>query len=360
MECLHPIMLKSGVLVPCGQCTLCQSAKRTEKSLLVQMHCEYFPNMPLFIGLSYDPENLPLYCTCSTSDRLDHAPAWSEARFYNRQSVDELNLSCTVPSLHRRDVSSFLKHYKRVCGLTNDKFQYFGCGEYGDQYDRPHYHLIWFGDENLEKLYQSDVHSAERWLAEFWQKGHVDINVAEWSGIHYVTKYCLKDDQHFPDGAVPPFTISSNGLGLPWLKSDQAERIRQQLMYVQFNKDKIYSHIDLSCLDWKDHNHRIDQLKEMVEFLRPQMPDFKIILPSGNKGFLPRKLKRLLLGSFQHFKDSPIWLYSELQAWLETELYLRDNHQFDETNERSYGLQQMESHAYAINLRINRNKKRYV
>ena len=107
MECLKPIQLKNGYIVPCGKCTLCQSKIRTEKSVLVQLHCDSFDRMPLFIGLSYNDENLPRYCTCPTEQRLDHAPHGSHARFYRKDSVEELKLSCTVPSLYRHDVSAY-------------------------------------------------------------------------------------------------------------------------------------------------------------------------------------------------------------------------------------------------------------
>lgn len=363
-------MLKSGQLVPCGRCTLCQSSNRTEKSVLVQLHCESFDRMPLFIGLSYDPEHVPLYCTCDTDKRLDHARQWSHARFYRKQDADELNLSlrddpsspsytsrCLVPSLFRKDISSFLKSYKRSCGLLNDQFTYFGCGEYGDSYYRPHYHLIWFGDTNLERLFDCSVHGAESWLAEFWHHGHVDINVAEWSGIHYVTKYCLKDNHNFPLGALPPFTIAGKGIGLRWLKTPQAERIRQQLLYCQFNRQKIFADIDLSDLDWSDAHQRVKLLKQWIDYLKPSMPDFRVTLPSGAKAVLPRKLKRILLGSYEHFKDNPIWLYTALNEMYETEVYLEDNKDLDFGSDLSQAAQQREQRALRIQQRINRNKK---
>lgn len=371
MNCLKPIMLKSGQLVPCGKCVNCQSAVRTEKSVLVQLHCDAFDRMPLFIGFSYNDENLPLHCTCPVEDRFDGAQRFSEPRFYRKADMNELNLSlrddpsapsytshCLVPSLFRKDISQFMKFYKRSCNLLNDQFTYFGCGEYGQDAEytnRPHYHFIWFGDKNLERLYETSVHAAERWLAEFWQKGNVDINVAEWSGIHYVTKYCLKDINRVPDGAYPSFTIAGKGIGLPWLRSHQAEKIRQQLLYCQFNKEKIFQEIDLSVLDWKDHQHCAEQLKEYIDYLKPSMPDFTCILPSGKKAALPRKLRRILLGSYQHFKDNPIWLYQTLNEWYETECAFVHYAGLDK-DYGQYSRELREQYALKIQQRINRNK----
>lgn len=225
MDCLDPIHLKNGLWVPCGHCTLCESQSRIDKSVSVQIHVDSYDRMPLMIGLSYAPEYLPYRHVVS-------------GRFWRANEitsiVDDEERKRLVPTVYRRDVSAFIKSYKRIHGLYNDTFTYFGCGEYGGDGDaygvhRPHYHLIWFGDTFLENLYDQDVHKAERWLAEFWQYGNVDICQAEWGGIHYVSKYCLKQNRNVPEGAHDCFTIVGKGIGCNWLKSVQAERIKLQV-----------------------------------------------------------------------------------------------------------------------------------
>ena len=105
--CPHPIVLNSGYVVPCGKCEICKSNLRNEWSVRVQLHCKYVDKMPLMIGLDYAPDWLP---------------------------KDGNN----TPKLLRDDVSAFLKAYKRKYKLSNDKFVYFGCGEYGGLRGRPH------------------------------------------------------------------------------------------------------------------------------------------------------------------------------------------------------------------------------
>lgn len=331
MNCIKPIMLKSGLLVPCGQCELCQSASRTEKSVLVQLHCVAYERMPMFLTLTYDDQHL----------------------IYGR---------CGEPSLHRPHLSEFIKKYKRDYSLTCDKFSYVACGEYGDKNNstvgvaRPHYHAIWFGDDQLHDLWLKDVHFAEDFLASEWTHGYVDVNEALWSGIHYVTKYCLKDGQDVPKGSVKPFFVSSNGIGLSWLKSEKASLIRRKLSYLVSHADELYSNIYLGDMDWSNSRERINFIEDAINQLRFYMPDFRITLPSGQRAYLPRKLRRRLLGSFEHPLDNPMYLYNSLCELYETEKYLAVNGEYDATHDVSIAQQNRLNHIDIIRKRISKRK----
>lgn len=262
--------------------------------------------MPLFLTLTYAPDHLPL------------------GKKGN-------------PSLKREDLSSFIKRYKRDFSLNCDRLTYFGCGEYGDPEDhtfRSHYHLIWFGDDQLHDLWLHDVHFAEDFLSEHWQNGYCDVEEAQWSGIHYVTKYVLKDAQQCPEGSIKPFCVTSNGIGLGWLKSMKAAQIRQQLRLLMDNRFDIYSDINLGDIPHgADHRSIVHCLDDMIEPLRKYMPDFRIVLPSGQRAYLPRKLRRRLVGSFEHFSDNPMWLYDFLVQLRDTHQYLIDNAAYDSAHE---------------------------
>lgn len=325
MNCVKPIMLKSGVLVPCGQCELCQSASRTEKSVLVQLHCEAYERMPLFMGLTYNDEHLPIG-------------------------------RCGNPTLHRPHLSEFIKRYKRNYALTCDKFSYVACGEYGDTYNRPHYHTIWFGDDQLHDLWLKNVHYAEDFMTAEWMHGFVDVNEAQWSGIHYVTKYCLKDGQDVPAGSVKPFFVSSNGIGMSWLKSEAAAQIRRKLNYLVTHADDLYSTIYLGDMDWSNPRERIAFITEAVDRLRYYMPDFRVTLLSGQRAYLPRKLRRKLVGSFEHPLDNPLWMFNTLTELLETEKYLEINGEYDATHDVSIAQQNRLNHINVIRQRISKRK----
>ena len=310
--------------------------------------------MPLFIGLSYSPECLP----------YRHRVSGRYWRAIELASIDDdEERQRFVPSVYRSDVSAFLKSYKRIHGLKNDKFTYFGCGEYGgkgDQYGlhRPHYHLIVFGDDFLYRLYDEDVHKAESWLAQFWGYGNVDINIAEWSGIHYVTKYCLKDQQNVPEGAHPVFTIMGKNIGNNWLKSMKAEKIRQQYLYLQYNKERIFRDIFsmLPTLD-SDIYDKLDCYKKVRDYMRPIMPDFRVTLPSGKKAFLPRKLRRKVIGSFKSLADNPFILYQEICDLIDSYEFLL---QHDSNDQYTVNQDQLKMHAYSILKRVKISHKSFV
>lgn len=352
MNCLDPIQLKNGLWVPCGKCLLCESQRRIERSVSVQMHVDAYGRMPLFITLTYSPEYLPYRHTVS-------------GRYWRGEEVqsivDDEERKRLVPCVYRRDVAAFLKSYKRVHNLKVSDFTYFGCGEYGgdgDKYGvhRPHYHLIWFGDKFLEDLFEKDVHKAERWLAEFWQYGIVDICPAEWGGIHYVTKYVLKENQNTPDGAHEPFTIMGHGLGWNWLKTMQAEKIRQQYLYLQFNKQRIFD--DLASMEapiGADVYTQLDVLKNQRDYMRPLMPDFRVRLPSGERAFLPRKLRRKVLGSFSSLNDNPFLVYQDIEQSIESLEYVLNN-QGSERDQYTDNIERLQMYANKIQQRINRNK----
>lgn len=307
MRCLSPITLKNGLVVPCGKCELCLSHKRDDWSIRLQLHAQGYERMPLFITLTYAPEHL----------------------VYGAETA----------TLFGRDVRLFIKRYKDRYHLYNTDFSYFGCGEYGDARNssvglaRPHYHLLFFGDNELYDLFDKDVRLAEKRLYDVWQKGICHCGIAEWSGVHYVTKYCLKENpEDYGDDKVRPFTISSHGLGLAWLKSPQARMIALQLSRLTIWKREYLDLLQNLNVDVSDIDGSIKSLKRFFANM-PDFPDFSVVLDSGKKVFLPRELRRRLVGSFEHFKDSPLWLFEYYSRLLDSLIYYRDNREYDLTHE---------------------------
>lgn len=273
LECEKPIQLKSGLVVGCGKCPLCRARLRNDWSIRLQIHAKYHDTMPLMIGLSYDNDNL----------------------IYGNDGA----------VVYRPDVSAFIKAYKRKYHLTNDRFTYAGCCEYGDTFCRPHAHLLFFGDSALYDLWWKDSRSAERVLEDIWKKGHVWIGLADWSGIHYVCKYILKSGDN-EGKEVAPFIIASKGLGSSFFDSEDFACMQKKLLRLYTWKYEIYA----ACPDF---GCDLDSVNKAIDFLLPYVPDFRVILDNGKSVFLPRFFRKKLLGTFQHFKDSPLWLFQSLQ-----------------------------------------------
>lgn len=286
--CQHQVLLANGYVVPCGKCEVCRSRMRNEWSIRVQMQCKYSDRMPLMIG-------------------LDYAPEWRPKDYDGN------------PKLLRDDVSKFIKAYKRKYHLTNDKYVYFGCGEYGGLHGNPHYHLVTFGDNELYDLFYRDEAKARQRLQDLWPYGRAWLGIAEWSGIHYVTKYVLKDvDSNF-NQSVPSFTISSKGLGMNFLESPEAVEIKKRLQWLSYNRKWVYE----NCPRWSPDD--LQSVEKAIEYFRPYVPRFQVVLETNEVVPLPRVIRRKLVGSYEHFKDNPLWLPITLNSVRDMLIYFRDH-----------------------------------
>lgn len=69
VKCLHPVQVTHGKytqLVPCGHCAACESSRKSDLQLRIQMEIEKHKHN-WFITLTYDDEHLPLFRPVSTS-----------------------------------------------------------------------------------------------------------------------------------------------------------------------------------------------------------------------------------------------------------------------------------------------------
>ena len=91
---------------------------------------------------------------------------------------------------------------------SNIKIRYFACGEYGEKFDRPHYHLIIWGLGNKHRDF----------VEKSWTLGFVRIDEANNNRFAYVAGYVTKKKlarQTFSEKRlVPPFVTMSRNRGL--------------------------------------------------------------------------------------------------------------------------------------------------
>lgn len=172
----------------CGQCIGC----RLERSRQWAIRCVHEASLyerNCFITLTYDNEHLP-----------------------------------SNGSLVKRDFQLFMKSLRKKFGSG---IRYFHCGEYGDEFGRPHYHAVIFNHDfedkklfkvdNGHRLYTSDD------LSELWPVGHSLIGDVTFQSAAYVARYLLKkitgkkSDEHY-EGRQPEYTTMSRrpGIGRGW------------------------------------------------------------------------------------------------------------------------------------------------
>lgn len=127
-----------------------------------------------------------------------------------------------VGTLVRKDLQNFLKRLRETWKrkFSHENILFYGCGEYGEKYHRPHYHVslfnlpipdieIWYW-ENGQFTYKSEL------IEKLWGMGRVTINENSWATSAYTARYMLKKAKgkeavkEFKEtGLAPEFTAMS-------------------------------------------------------------------------------------------------------------------------------------------------------
>lgn len=217
MKCLTPIWIKEtsdtyGTEVPCGRCYNCVQTKRSSWTLRILMELRVAESAN-FVTLTYSPETVPVI------------------RQYSKQLVQTLvkeDLQKFIKRLRKRITEDYNGN-ERWCKKSektqkwSPKIRYFGCGEYGSNTNRPHYHIILFNIpldyikyDPINRKYYSKV------IEDIWKKGSVDIGKVERGSAHYMTKYHMfpLDERWIEsDKRQKPFALMSRkpGIGLNFI-----------------------------------------------------------------------------------------------------------------------------------------------
>lgn len=217
------------VEVPCGQCIGCR-LERSRQWAIRCVHEAQLHEANSFITLTYNNQNLP-----------------------------------KNNSLRLKDFQDFMKRLRKKYG----KVRYFHCGEYGEKFQRPHYHVILFGLDFKDKKLHSNSLGNKLYVSEsldkLWQnKGHCLIGDVTFESAAYVARYITKKitgeaaEEHYstviPEtGEVikrkPEYITMSRrpGIGKNWLEKFKDDIypedfvvIRNKLMKPPKYYDRIY------------------------------------------------------------------------------------------------------------------------
>lgn len=119
-----------------------------------------------------------------------------------------------IASIAKEDVQKFFKRLRK--GWTESKIKYFACGEYGEQYGRPHYHAIIIGLDYCNLLHRKRVRDS-------WSYGNTYFGTVTPDSIRYVVSYIQKayaskkiePEKYFPN-VNKPFQLQSQKIGLDY------------------------------------------------------------------------------------------------------------------------------------------------
>ena len=240
---------RSSFLVPCGRCIACKARRKSE--YVFRMDCERrlghldsegnvkrFRHC-FFITLTYAPEFLPHFVPVRYDTRTGELFDFVEV------SQEHTGL------LNPEHLVSFMKRLRTYYKLDCKAFL---CGEYGDDYSRPHYHLIFYSDLN----WQDCVNAVRRaWSMKCpselrhkpgsfvvkdgkyctWRRsfGRIEVKPVNMRRIRYCAKYVCKDTD--TPHEIKKFGRASCRLGSAFLLSAECRAVRQNKRLFAYTQD---------------------------------------------------------------------------------------------------------------------------
>lgn len=225
--------------------------------------------------------------------RLDRQAAWA-TRCYAESKCHTSNSFVTLTynaehypmhgSLSYRDWQLFAKRLRKKIGA----FRFFVAGEYGEDFQRPHFHALLFGVDFSDKRKSNSMYSRHtiyqsEMLDGLWGKGFCSIGEVNYATARYTTSYIVDswklggcgDDSPYRTvddrtgeivDRVPPFAKMSlrPGIGLKWLEQYWKDLYLtgHDAVIVNGKKEPIPRYFDKKMYDLKP------QLMEEVEWSR--------------------------------------------------------------------------------------------
>lgn len=241
----YPALAANMQQIPCGKCTSCRLSY--SRDWANRCMCEFkTSDNAYFLTLTYDDAH------------LQFAPY-----------VDPDTGECsTRPVLVPSDLQKFLKRVRKYCSDIGYRGQrFFACGEYGDEYLRPHYHMILYNVplQLLEgaHLWPDSKPGAPLWtapeLSNLWPHGIVVYGDVTWSTCAYVARYVMKKRK----GKDHKAQIDAQNVlfpSQPW--QDEFVRMSRRpgigKMYYIMKKDDIYATDEIFL-----------PIKELIQAVKP-------------------------------------------------------------------------------------------
>lgn len=292
--------------IPCGHCIDCRLSKGKEWSARCMLETQYY-NDCYFLTLTYDDEHLPSndfidnYYKLNNTFPPEHPPDddrnlmmiyIDQYKEYLDEIVPKPDLK--IPYIHPLkydDVQRFIKrlrsHFdekeKQYNENNNDipfpdhSCRYYGCGEYGPNNLRPHYHIIFFGlpldDLVVRKIDQSNgfIYYTSDLISKKWNNGFHLITKVDYNCCAYVAQYVLKkqygynskiyDILHIPS----EFSFMSRrpGIGRQYYEDHKKDIYRDDLLLIKAGEKSFHSRPP----KYFDRLYDIDEHEEM-EFIK--------------------------------------------------------------------------------------------
>lgn len=150
-----------------------------------------------------DHDKISLPCGQCVGCRLERSRQWA-IRCVHEASLHSNNcfITLTFNNLHLPDDRSLdVRHWqlfmKRLRKKYGDGIRFFHCGEYGEQFGRPHYHACLFNFDFPDKYHWKTTKQGHKTfrsssLEELWPYGMSEIGSVTFESAAYVARYIMK------------------------------------------------------------------------------------------------------------------------------------------------------------------------
>lgn len=257
----HPVVFSSGdgtpdrkVNIPCGQCVGC----RLERSRQWAMRCVHEASLyenNCFLTLTYNDEHCPI-------------------------------------SLNRVDLQKFLKRLRRK--YSNKRIRFYGCGEYGEENERPHYHVCLFNHRFDDAVLYSYRDSVRLYISEslmrLWPFGFSTIGDLTFESAAYTARYIMKkvtgqkacdryDVIDWSTGEIiermPEFNCMSlkPGIGYDWFKKFKSDCYPSNEVVLRGRKMRPPKFYDKKLQEEEAFKYKLERINGALRYAHNNTPE---------------------------------------------------------------------------------------
>lgn len=165
-------------------------------------------------------------------------PAWFVTLTYAEENCPDYG------RLRPRDLRNFIQRVRR--SYPEHRIGYYQIGEYGDRFQRPHYHSVLFGAPFHRRLHHRDSEAGPVYrspvLENCWQHGNSEFTRLTFGSASYVAGYVRKK---------AGLKVSDHPNGYPRVDAQTGEEI---FLPIEFSRMSLKPAIGLRWLQkyWKD------------------------------------------------------------------------------------------------------------
>jgi len=228
------------------------------------------PSGEVFLGADHvgTGRALELPCGKCVGCKMDRARAW-QIRIMHEAQLFDSNLCVTLDysdanlksrSLEYPDFAGFMKRLRRrLSGVSiaggRRPIRFFVAGEYGEKFERPHFHAILFNVlfPDMQKMHNG--YYSSKLCEDLWEdRGRAVIDRLDSAAAAYVAGYTLKKARHsvYVDSLVdpntgllsdrrPPFVVMSRrpGIGAWWFERYGGDMFPHDFAVAEGSKYKV-------------------------------------------------------------------------------------------------------------------------